>query len=274
MRNEQRTNGNMPRPPARIATLEPAEAHLRRYIVEGGLVPGDRLPSEAELVAVVGSSRIVVREALRSLEALGVIEARAGSGWFVRGFDVSVAARTFARSLAFHPHALLDLFVVRRATEADLYDGIAGHLSDTDLAALDELVDRMRWRAARGAHFPAEDAAFHRHLAAASGNAVALALVDVFWGVMEVLYRRGLPPPAPEMLAGVAESHAAIVDALRRGDGAEAAHALRLSHDEGQRRFAAWRDTLAARPDGTGRDPLDAAVLAAMLWPGMRASQG
>ncbi len=273
MGDEPRTSGVAPRMSARADAPEPAEAQLRRYIVEGGLNPGDRLPSEAELVAVVGSSRVVVREALRSLEALGVLESRAGSGWFVRGFDAEVAARTFARSLAFHPHALLDLLAVRRATEADLYEGMAGHLADGDLAALDELVDRMRWRAARGTHAPAEDAAFHRHLAAASGNAVALALVDVYWGVMEVLYRRGLPPPAPEMLAGVAEAHAAIVDALRRGDGAAAAHALRLSHDEGQRRFAAWRDTLSARPDGTGRDPLDAAVLAAMLWPGMRSSR-
>lgn len=240
---------------------------MRRYIVEGGLVPGDRLPSEAELT---GSSRVVVREALRSLEAVGVLESRAGSGWYVRGFDAGTAARTFARSLAFYPNVMLDLLTVRRATEADLYESIAGHLAEADLAALDELVDRMRWRAARGTHAPAEDAAFHRRLAAASGNFVALALVDLYWGVMEMLYQRGLPPPAPETLPAVAESHADIVAALRDGDGAAAARALRASHDEGQRRFTAWRDTLALRSDGDANDPMDAAVLAAMLWPGMR----
>ena len=98
---------------------ETAEARLRRYIVEHGLAPVTE-PSEAELATALGSSRVVVREALRALEAVGLLESRAGSGWYLLGFDVSIAARTFARSLAFHPNILLDLLAVRRSMEADL----------------------------------------------------------------------------------------------------------------------------------------------------------
>src|SRR5215218_1267208 len=74
---------------------EPAglQTAIRRYIVERGLRPGDRLPSEAELAAALGNSRLIVREALRALDAVGILESRAGSGWFVRPFDVAAAAR-------------------------------------------------------------------------------------------------------------------------------------------------------------------------------------
>src|SRR3954464_909242 len=91
---------------------ESPEARLRRFIAEQGLQPGDKLPSEGELAAVLGGSRVVARKALHSLEALGVPESRAGLGWYVRAFDVSTAASIFARSLTYHPRVLLDLLVV------------------------------------------------------------------------------------------------------------------------------------------------------------------
>src|SRR5215218_4459967 len=97
---------------ARPVATEPAQARLQRLMVERNLQPGDRLPSEAELAVVLGGSRRTAREALRSLEALGLVEARAGSGWYVRPFEVPAAVRAFAHSLTFHPRALLDLLRV------------------------------------------------------------------------------------------------------------------------------------------------------------------
>src|SRR5215831_3488571 len=88
------------------AAPKTAEARLRRYIVEHGLGPGDRLPSEAALATALGNSRVVVREALRALEAVGLLESRAGSGWYLLAFDVGSAARTLARSLAAHTNIL------------------------------------------------------------------------------------------------------------------------------------------------------------------------
>src|SRR5687768_17072603 len=118
--------------PARESALtaEGAEASLRRYMVEKGLRPGDRLPSEADLCVTMGRSRMLIREALRSLEALGLLEARAGSGWYVRAFDVAAATQVFARSLAFHPRAVLEVMAVRRSAEADTAAALAGRLSE------------------------------------------------------------------------------------------------------------------------------------------------
>ncbi|MBI3974267.1 MAG: FadR family transcriptional regulator [Chloroflexi bacterium] len=251
------------RPPA----IQTPDDELRRYIVEHDLQPGDRLPSEGELCAALGGSRVVVREALHSLQALGLIESRAGSGWYVRAFDVSTAARTVAQSLAFHPSVLLDLLAVRRSMEADIVAGLAGRLGERDLTTLGELADRMRWRAGRGERFAAEDGEFHRRLVAASGNLVALALIDLYWNVMEALYARGLPGPAPADAPGVAEAHVRLVAALRQGDGAAAARTLRASHDESQNRFSSWMES-EGDPAATRQRAIQAAVQAALLWPG------
>ena len=131
---------------------------------------------------------------------------------------------------------------------------------------LEALVDRMRWRASRGEPFPAEDAEFHRRLVAGSGNLVALALIDLYFGVIEVLYQHGFPGPAVTDLPAVAEGHAEIVAALRRGDGHAASHALRTAHNDESRRVSprgGMPTPLAGREwppsgtgGGTGRAPL------------------
>jgi DNA-binding FadR family transcriptional regulator len=243
------------------------QTRIRRHIVEHHLTPGDRLPSEGELSAALGSSRLIVREALRALEAVGIIESRAGSGWYVRPFDVSAAASVFAQSLSFHQRALLDLLAVRRAAEADIVTSLAGALSGRDLAALDELVDRMRWRASRGQAFPAEDGEFHRRLLACAGNLVALALADLYFNVVQEMYERGLPQPEGEELLRAAGAHGEIVGALRRGDGEAAAQLMRAHHDSSGSRISEW---IAAHEDapGDGTNAPRAAVQAALLWPG------
>ena len=263
------------------AAVETPEELLRRYLVERNLGPGDRLPSEAQLCEQLGASRVVVREALSSLQALGLIEARAGSGWFVRAFDVSVAARAVAHSLAFHSSVLLDLLAIRRSLEADIAADLAGKLSEDDLGALEELVDRMRWRAARGQLFAAEDGEFHRRLVAASGNLVTLTLVDLYWRLIEALYERGMPRVSPTEAPAVAEAHAQVVEALRRGDADAASRTLRASHDESQGRFRRWltaasatdagaeagKDTSRATAEHPRSDVIQAAVRAALLVP-------
>ncbi|HVG98204.1 MAG TPA: FCD domain-containing protein [Chloroflexota bacterium] len=254
------------------AAREPAglQTAIRRYIVEHGLQPGDRLPSEAELAAALGNSRLIVREALRALDAVGVLESRAGSGWFVRRFDVAAAARIFAQSLAFHHRALLDLLAVRRAAESRLVGTLVGTLAEADLAVLEELADRMRWRAGRGEVFAAEDAEFHRRLLACTGNLVALALADLYLNVVREMYQRGLPRPEGEELPAAAAAHGDIVAALRRGDGAEAARVMDAHHDLSEKRIRAWMERQAGGADAAGAGAVRDAVQAALLWPGPR----
>jgi DNA-binding FadR family transcriptional regulator len=244
---------------------EPAEARLRRFIARQGLQPGDKLPSEGELAGVVGGSRILVRKALHALEALGVVEARAGLGWYVRAFNASTAAAIFARSLTYHPRVLLDLIVVWSAVEADVVPGLAGKLSAADFDVLGELADRMTWRASRREPFYREDGEFHRRLIAASRNLIALALVDLFWGVKETLYDSGFPPPkGPSQV--VADSHRQILKALRDGDGPEAGRRVAEHHSHAKRYYLATlgANDQHATPPMAG-EPFEALVQLALL---------
>lgn len=252
----------------RAVAPDALQAQLRRYIVEHHLEPGDRLPSEGELATALGNSRLIVREALRALAAVGVIESRAGSGWYVRPFDVNAAARVFAQSLSFHHRALLDLLAVRRAVEGELVAHLAGRLPAADLAALDDLADRMRWRASRGETFGAEDGEFHRRLLACTGNLVALALADLYLTVVAEMYQRGLPRPVGDELTRAAAAHGEIAGALRRGDGAGAAAVMRAHHDLSERRISAWAARSQDSPGGPADGALRGAIQAALLWPG------
>ena len=243
----------------RPALAESTAAQLRRYLIEHQLRPGDRLPGETTLATEVGASRLTVREGLRALEALGLVESRVGSGWYVRGFDVSHAAHQFAWSLAFHPSALADLLAIRRATEAAAVAALAGNVAAPDLDVMDDLADRMRWQASRGRLFVAEDREFHTRLYAASGNRIALALMDVYWSLLEAMYQHGLPRQDPLLAPGVADAHGRIVTALRQEDGPLAASVLLESHEESQHRVEAW---LSEQQAGEARS--DSSVQAAI----------
>jgi DNA-binding FadR family transcriptional regulator len=243
---------------------ESPEARLRRFIAEQGLQPGDKLPSEGELATVLGGSRVVARKALHALEALGVLEARAGLGWYVRAFDVSTAAAIFARSLTYHPRVLLDLQVVWSSVENALVQTVVGKLTERDFEILGDLADRMCWRASRGEPYYYEDGEFHRRLTAVSGNLVALALVDLFWGVKETLYNSGFPRPSGNAMP-VAESHRQILEALRAGDGDQAARRMREHHSYGQRYFTQSLQAEDVDPDTAENSPFEALVQLALL---------
>src|SRR5688500_6949190 len=241
------------------------QTQIRRAIVERGLRPADRLPSEGELATTLGSSRLIVRDALRALEAVGVLESRPGSGWYVRAFDVGAAARIFAQSLAFHHRALLDLLAVRRATEAELVGALAGKLSARDLAVLDDLASRMNWRASRCEVFAQEDGEFHRRLLAHSGNLVALALVDLYMGLVQEMYEHGLPKPDEEEMPRAAAAHGEVVAALRCGDAEAARRVMRAHHDLSETRIRAWVESHEADAGSAGAADLRAALSAALL---------
>lgn len=243
---------------------ESPEARLRRFIAEQGLQPGDKLPSEGELAAVLGGSRVVARKALHSLEALGVLESRVGIGWYVRAFDVSTAASIFARSLTYHPRVLLDLLVVWSAVEADIVPTLVDKLNPRDFEVLGELADRMIWRESRREPFFYEDGEFHRRLIAASGNLVALALVDLFWGVKETLYSSGFRGPRGTSKV-VAESHRQILDALQAGDGAEAGRRVAEHHSHAKRYFTESLKAEGADAGTIANSPFEALVQLALL---------
>ncbi|MGI8423625.1 MAG: FadR/GntR family transcriptional regulator [Chloroflexota bacterium] len=194
-----------------------AQQAIKQYILEHRLEPGGLLPTEGQLTQVLGISRTAVREAVKALEALGLLEARPGVGLIVRSFSFDPILDNLAYSLLVDRTLIRDLLFVRRQLEAGAIETVARTASAGQLRVLRSLVDRMGDHAARGETFTEEDRFFHHALYAGLENPLLLKMLDVFWQVYTSLREETL---GIEALASVQswENHCAIVEALERGE--------------------------------------------------------
>lgn len=190
-----------------------AQQRLREYIDEHGLQPGDGLPSEATLAGELGISRISLREATRSLQTLGVIEAKRGKGLYVSAFSFSPILDQLPYGLSAHGASLQEVLVVRETLEEGLIDAVAKRITTEDLDALDDLVDQMERRRGEEQAMADVDKAFHLRLFRPLENELLTHLIEIFWVLSNRL--RGDVLRAPSKVADV---HRAIVDALRSGE--------------------------------------------------------
>jgi len=200
---------------------------IQEAISRGEFQPGERLPSERELVQTFGVSRVSVREAIRSLEALGLVKVEQGRGAFVSDRRSGVG-EPLARWLALHRDEVFDLHLVRGAL-----DELAAHCAAArhDPAAVAQLVlahEALRERVEEGA--PIEelirhDLDFHIAIAEASGNPL---LYDLLFDLHTLLAeaRRFSFATGGRPRQSVSE-HGEIVEAVRRGDPAAARAAMR-----------------------------------------------
>lgn len=204
---------------------------LKEFIAEGNLKPGDRLPTEAELASRFGVSRLSLREATKSLEFLGILDAKPGRGLIVG----SVNMDRVTEFLGFHPilqevpaEELIDTRVV-------LETGILKHVSRR-MVELPELYWRLQeinndLRQARTIQrFIELDIAFHKALIGASGLSPLMAFSDL----LAVFFQRFRESVKKAEWQGGIENHQQIIDALKRGDVPFAERLLR-SHIESHR---------------------------------------
>ncbi|BBY50334.1 GntR family transcriptional regulator [Mycolicibacterium arabiense] len=206
-------------------------AAIRAFIVDNRLKPGDPLPSEAELAALLDVGKTSVREGLRRLEAHGVVEVRRGKGLFVGAFSFGPLIEQLPYGLQTDSVPLAQLLQTRRALEEGLIGEVAKVITDEELKELDGLVDEMRANVEHG-RVPAEvDQAFHQALFAPLGNPFVLQLIDVFW----TIFRKASDHVVLDLRRPTAEDHAAIVDALRSGDPAEMTRAVARHFEDLQR---------------------------------------
>jgi len=158
---------------------------VQRLILDGGLRPGDRLPAEKELAAELGVSRGSLREGVRALVVLGILEARHGDGTYVTDLDAATLLAPLA-FLADLPGDQAPLHAVRAVLETEAAGLAAMHLTDAHLAraraALDDTARALVATRTDPARLAAADLAFHRAIADGSGNTVLSALLDALAG--------------------------------------------------------------------------------------------
>jgi DNA-binding FadR family transcriptional regulator len=223
---------------------------LRAHIAEQRLRPGDRLPSENELAEGLGVSRPAVREALRALEGLGMVEVLHGKGRFLRQFNMEPIAASMAHSLLIQSSSLRDLLDVRRALEVAFLPEAVASLDEATTSELRAAVERMRELYAAGEPFISEDACFHRALFSRVDNAVLRELLDAFWAMFKVVRLDQVAPPrdASETIL----FHARILEHVAAGD-VEKARAVLIEHFADVKQRVEKLEAARAEEEVTGR---------------------
>jgi GntR family transcriptional repressor for pyruvate dehydrogenase complex len=212
---------------------------LLHSILESGLRPGDRLPSERELGEQFGVSRTVIREAVRSLGGRGVIESRRGAGLTVAAVPasaVSSSMRLYLRS-AHGDLAYEKVHVVRKAIEVEMAAIAAGRARPEDIVVLRELHDRMGTMLDRGEDVSQVDVEFHRQIARMTDNELFIVVLDSIGDIL--LQVRELTWRTAPLIRSALEAHGRILEAIANHDAAGARDAM-LEHLE--HGFRLWLD--------------------------------
>jgi len=210
------------------SVTEDAIDKIRELIVSGSWGPGDRLPKESELAAQLGLSRNSLREAVRALSQLRVLEVRQGDGTYVSSLEPDL----LLESTGFISHLLLgegelDLYEVRRILEAAAASLAAARIDGEGKQELGRRLERMR-QAESVEELVEADVAFHAVIARAAGNTVLTSLLaSLSTRTMRARLWHGRA--ADDALDETREEHRRIYEAIVEGD-PELARAAATAH--------------------------------------------
>ncbi len=203
-------------------------AQIKHEIISGRYPEGTRLPTETEMAAQLNVSRPTVREALRLLEAEGLISTRPGPGGGPRVCrpDIITVTRSLTTLFQYDRVTLAELLEARRAIEPACARVAALHASPEDIAALRQSIENMRARLQDDDTFWTENANFHLALVAAGQNRVLHTLMTA---LRELIYQFTADLHiTPEEREGTLAEHTAVMEAIAKHDPDAAA---RATHD-------------------------------------------
>ncbi|MFC9291878.1 FadR/GntR family transcriptional regulator [Streptomyces sp. NPDC057052] len=211
-----------------MAVTDEAIEKIKGMIVSGALRPGDRLPKESELAAELGLSRNSLREAVRALSLIRILDVRQGDGTYVTSLDPQLLLEALSFVVDFHrDDTVLEFLAVRRILEPAATAMAALRLGAQELDALEAQLDGLG-ATPSVAELVACDVEFHRGIVRGAGNSVLCSLLDGLSGpTTRARIWRGLTQE--DAVAGTLREHRAILSALRDRD-AEAAGSWATVH--------------------------------------------
>lgn len=204
-------------------------ARLIDLIRERRLRSGDRLPPERELAISMGVSRSSLREALRALSMIGVVDMRHGNGTYLSSLEPASLMRPVGLVLSLSESGMDELFEARKLVEPGLAALAARRVDDATLARLHGCVERSAQAVGDHDAFMRADLELHDTIAHAAGNAILERLIDSIHSLGIASRRATTAIPGVE--ARTVDDHRAIVEALAARDGEQARRAM-LTHLE------------------------------------------
>jgi GntR family transcriptional repressor for pyruvate dehydrogenase complex len=194
-------------------------------IKNGKLKKGDQLPTERDLTKTFKVSRTTVREAIRSLESMKLVESRQGNGTYVIMSGKDIEVQNLCTALFHERDDLLDIFHVRNIIEPNIAQLAATHATPAEIQELENIVEQHEANLATGSPTIETDTAFHMAMARAAKNRVLGRLVNALIDLLAECRKEALQSDrrAEESLKG----HRNILMAIKDGDGPGAKEAMR-----------------------------------------------
>lgn len=235
---------------SRVSVKTQALEQIKQYIASSGTQPGQRLPSERELAEWLGIGRPSVREALKVLEGIGLVESRIGDGTFITDNVGASIGRTIGLSLMTWGGTIVELLEARGMIETEAARAAAEQATAAEQSALAAELTRMA-QAATFFDYLEADMRFHRLVAEATHNSVMARIVANLVDLLEAVLREA----NTDALAMTAEgngTHYEVLAAIQRRNPDAAAKAMR-SH----LRFATelWQAVISLSTAGQATEP-------------------
>lgn len=211
-------------PLRRSGLTEMLVARLLGLVTAGNLKPGDQLPAERKLAETFDVSRPTLREALRALAVLGVIEVRHGGGVFVSQLEASDLLAPLTFFLTLRAAEVEKLYEARRLIEGEIAALAASRGDEAAFDELDALIAAQEEAKANPEQYRDVDSAFHRRLGDLSGNEF-LSRAAQSLNVLGQEFRK-IASETPNVISTSIADHRRIVEAIRRRDAAAAREAM------------------------------------------------
>jgi len=220
-----------------VAVTDEAIEKIKAMITSGALRAGDRLPKEADLAADLGLSRNSLREAVRALSLVNILDVRRGDGTYVTSLEPPILLEALNFIVDFHrDDRVLEFLQVRRILEPAATAMAAERITAADLEGLRELLDSLGPNP-NPEDLVAKDIEFHQRIVACAGNSVLSSLLESMTGpTTRARVWRGISQTGA--VARTLAEHRAILDALTAGD-PEVARAWATVHIAGVEQWLA-----------------------------------
>ena len=181
-----------------VALTDEAIGKIKEMIISGRVRPGEKLPREADLAAELGLSRNSLREAVKALTLVNVLDVRQGDGTYATSLAPSLLLEALSFIIDFHrDDTVLEFFEVRRILEPAATGLAAVRMSPEEKAELGKILDAVAVESPVD-DFVATDLEFHKKIAIGSGNSVLASLVDnMSLPTVRARIWRGMTEPGP-----------------------------------------------------------------------------